>query len=159
MGAATSGEASIQIAATPEVVYDLVSDMSRVGEWSPECYRCVWTATEGPAVGSEFKGYNRVGPIRWTAKGRVTVADPAREFAFVTLYKGRQDETRWRYRLEPVDGGTKVTESYEFVWAPWYIRFGDLFLPRDRQLRQGMQETLKKIKAAAELDPVTKSRL
>lgn len=150
MSAATSGQASIHIEATPEAVYDLTSNMPRIGEWSPECYRCEWIGNARAAVGSEFKGYNRVGPLRWSARGRVTTAERGREFAFSTLYKGRQEETRWRYRLEANGDGSDVTESYEFVWAPWYIRFGDLFLPRDRQLRQGMELTLERIKRAAE---------
>ena len=61
-----------------------------------------------------------------------------------------REETRWRYRFEPSANGCVVTESYEFVWAPLYIRIGDLFLPRDRQLRHGMRQTLARIKAAAE---------
>jgi hypothetical protein len=36
------GRESIEIAAPPEVVYDLLADITRMGEWSPECYRCVW---------------------------------------------------------------------------------------------------------------------
>ncbi len=150
MGAATSGQASIHVNASPEAVYDLISDMPRMGEWSPECYRCEWVDDDGPAVGTRFKGHNRIGPMRWSAGGRIAVADRGREFAFVTLYKDRREETRWHYRLEPNGGGTDVTESYEFVWAPWYIRFADLFLPRDRQLRRGMELTLQRIKLAAE---------
>jgi hypothetical protein len=150
MGAATSAQTTLHIEATPEAVYDLVSDMPRVGEWSPECYRCEWIGSDGPAVGADFKGYNRVGPVRWSARGRVTTADRGREFAFVTLHKGRREETRWRYSFRANDGGTDVTESYEFIWAPWYIRFADLFLPRDRQLRRGMEQTLERIRTVAE---------
>lgn len=150
MGQATSGQASIHVDAPPGTVYEILSDMQRTGEWSPECYRCEWTAGDGPRVGAEFKGYNRIGLMRWSAKGRVTAAEPAREFAFETLYRGRRPETRWRYVLDGRNGGTDVTESYEFVWAPWYIRAADVFLPRDRQLQQGMRTTLERIKATAE---------
>src|SRR5262249_57711513 len=62
MGKATSGQASIDIDAAPEAVYDLVSDLRRVGEWSPECYRCEWIQGDCPVVGAEFKGHNRIGP-------------------------------------------------------------------------------------------------
>lgn len=149
MGAATSGRTSIHIEATPEAVYDLVSDMPRTGEWSPECYRCEWVHGDGPIVGAEFKGYNRAGPARWTARGQITAAERGREFAFVTLHKGRE-ETRWQYRFASSTGGTDVSESYQFVWAPWYIRLADLFLPRDRQLQRGIEQTLQQIKNAAE---------
>ncbi len=150
MGAATSGQTSIHIEASPEAVYDLVSEMPRMGEWSPECCRCEWIDGDGSSVGAEFKGYNRAGPMRWTAEGRVIAAKRGDEFAFVTLYKGRREETRWRYRFEVSGAGTEVTESYQSVWAPWYIRLANLLLPRDRQLRQGMEQTLQRIKRAAE---------
>ncbi|MGH9106274.1 MAG: SRPBCC family protein [Acidimicrobiales bacterium] len=93
MGATTSDKTSVHIQASPEAVYALVSAMPRMGGWSPECYRCGWAHGDGPSVGAELKGYNRVGPVRWTAEGRVTAAERGREFAFVTLYKGRREET------------------------------------------------------------------
>ncbi|HET9729048.1 MAG TPA: SRPBCC family protein [Acidimicrobiia bacterium] len=149
MAGATSAQASIHIDASPHDVYQLISDMPRVGEWSPECYRCEWVDADGPAAGARFKGYNKVGLLRWTANGRVTVAEPGREFTFATI-KGAREETRWRYVLTAADGGTDVTESYEFVWGPWYILLADVFIPRDRQLQQGMRTTLERIKVAAE---------
>lgn len=36
------GERSIEIAATPEQVYAVVSDVSRTGEFSPECRGAEW---------------------------------------------------------------------------------------------------------------------
>jgi Polyketide cyclase / dehydrase and lipid transport len=150
MGKATAGQASIHIDAPADTVYGLISDLPRTGEWSPECYRCEWVSGNDSDEGAEFKGYNRVGPMRWTAKGRVTAAVHGREFAFVTLHRGRREETRWRYLLDARDGGTDVTESYEFIWAPWYIRVADVFLPRDRQLRAGMRTTLERVKSVAE---------
>jgi hypothetical protein len=60
------GRESIEIAAPPELVYDLLADITRMGEWSPECYRCVWLDGAGAAgVGTRFRGYNRLGPYRW----------------------------------------------------------------------------------------------
>lgn len=63
MTTATTGQARIEIDASPQRVYELVSDITRMGEWSPECYRCEWldgatTAT----VGARFRGHNRLGP-------------------------------------------------------------------------------------------------
>jgi uncharacterized protein YndB with AHSA1/START domain len=150
MGKATKGEERIYVEAPPEKVYELVSDLSRMGEWSPECYRCAWVkGATGPTVGAEFEGHNRIGLMRWTAKGQVVAARPGAEFAFST-FSGDREETRWRYRFEPVGAGTDVVESYEFFWAPWYVGIVDLFLPRDRELHAGMRQTLARIKAAAE---------
>ena len=42
---------SIVIAASPDAVYDLVSDMTRMGEWSPVCRACWWDEGGRAAAG------------------------------------------------------------------------------------------------------------
>ena len=150
MATPTNDEVTIDVSAPPERVYALISDVTRMGEWSPECRRCEWLeGATGPAVGAHFRGHNRLGPVRWSTTSKVVAADPGREFAF-TVVLGDRDETRWRYRLEPTGSGTSITESYEFVWAPLRIRLGNMFMPRPRLLNQGMRKTLARIKTAAE---------
>ncbi len=150
MAIPTTGEERIEVSAAPEVVYDLVSDMCRMGEWSPECRRCEWVgSTTGPAVGAEFLGHNRIGPYRWSVGGRVVAAERGHEFAFTTVLMGRES-TRWRYRFESSDVGTLVTESYEYLWSTALIRISDALTPRKTMLRRGMGRTLQRIKAAAE---------
>lgn len=146
------GQATIEIAASPADIYALIADITRMGEWSPECHQCEWVG-EGrlPVVGARFRGHNRMGPIRWTTTCEIVAADPGREFAFTVIHDGTgRESTRWRYRLEVVGATTMVTESFEFVWCPVTSRIGDLFLPRARVLRRGVHETLERIKVAAE---------
>jgi len=148
---ATDGEASIQIAARPEIVYDLIADVTRMGERSPECYRAKWLDdATGPQVGARFKGYNRVGPIRWATTCVVTQAESGREFAFTVVNGQGREETQWRYLIEPDGAGCTVTESYQFLWCPWAARVAELPFPRDRQLRRGLHATLASIKRVAE---------
>jgi uncharacterized protein YndB with AHSA1/START domain len=150
MASATKGEASIEIDAPAEQLYEVIADLNRMGEWSPECHRCEWIdGAVGPAVGARFRGRNHIGPVRWTTTGVVKVAEPGREFSFSTEERGRE-ATQWRYRFEASGGRTRVIESYEAVWSPLWIRFADLFMPRTRQLAHGMNKTLLRIKAAAE---------
>lgn len=150
MAIPTTGQERIEISAPPEVVYDLISDMSRMGEWSLECRRCEWVGTnEGPAVGAQFVGHNQVGPYKWSLGGKVVAADPGREFAFTTYLHDRES-TRWRYRFERSDGGTVVIESYEYVWSTRLIRLSDALTPRRMMLQRGMRRTLRAIKAAVE---------
>ena len=119
MAGATRGTAAVTISASPQEVYRLVSDVTRMGEWSPECLRCEWIdGASSPIVGSLFRGHNRISRYRWATTAQVTTADLGREFAFSTMEDGRES-TRWRYLFEPSNGGTLVTESYEFCWAPW----------------------------------------
>lgn len=150
MAVPTRGEERIEVSAPPEVVYDLISDMSRMGEWSPECRRCEWVGTTpGPAVGAEFLGHNQVGPYKWSLGGTVVAADRGRQFAFTTYLKGHES-TRWHYRFEPFDGRTVVIESYEYVWSTPLIRLTDALTPRRTMLHRGMRRTLQRIKAAVE---------
>ena len=127
--------------------------MPRMGEWSPECQSVEWTGgSTGPADGARFVGHNRGGPrgmFKWSRQGRVLVADRGREFAFVTEEGGRES-TEWRYRFEPVDGGTRVTESYEVRWIPAWARIVDVPTNRHRELREAMRHTLEQLKTAAE---------
>jgi hypothetical protein len=143
----------IVIDTTPERIYDLVAELPRMGEWSPECRRVEWLdGTTGPAVGSTFVGHNRGGPrglMKWSRRGRVLVADPGREFAFVTEEGGRES-TQWRYLFEAVEGGTRVTESYDVKWIPTWARIVDVPTNRHRELREAMRHTLERLKSAAE---------
>src|SRR5258708_6330417 len=96
----TMGEVHQHIEAGPEVVYDLVADVTRMGEWSPECVGCEWVdGATGPAVGARFRGRNRHGLARWSNKPRVVAADRGRMFGFVATDPIGRDMTRWTYRL------------------------------------------------------------
>lgn len=157
----TIGKATTHIDASPEAVYDLVSDVKRMGEWSPECRHCEWLdGATGPAVGARFKGSNKSGWVQWSTKPKVVIADPGREFAFVIGQRGH-DITKWSYRLEPAPDGTVVTESFEMLAdVPWYYVLSERYLMRikDRRanLEKNMAETLERLKSATERqDPPT----
>ncbi|KAA1249368.1 SRPBCC family protein [Mycobacterium simiae] len=153
MPTARSGRGSIDIAAPPEIVYDLVADITRMGEWSPECYRCEWLDGAGAAVpGARYRGYNRLGWLRWERTVVINAADRGREFAFTTLSDdaGRQ-ETRWRYTMEPSSSGTLLTETFQFVWCSVTNRLAEAIIPRGRQVNRGIEKTLWRIKQAAEI--------
>ncbi len=141
------GEASVQIQAPPERVWGLVTDVTRMGEWSPECRRCEWLeGASGPVVGARFRGHNQIGPAKWTTVATVVAVEPGRKFAFVT----RPGEVTWRYRFEPTDGGTRATESFETHSDPPLNRLFYALMRRERALARGMRRTLDRIKAAAE---------
>jgi polyketide cyclase/dehydrase/lipid transport protein len=152
----TSDEERQHIAAPPEAVYDVISDVTRMGEWSPECVSCEWIdGATGPAVGARFRGQNRHGLARWANKPRVVVADRATEFAFVATDPLGRDMTRWTYRLEWTEGGTDLVESFELLKdLPLYLRLADRFLMKvkDRRadLQANMHQTLASIRAAME---------
>jgi len=144
------------INASRERLYDLVADLTRMGQWSPECRHVEWTdgAVE-PVEGATFIGHNRGGPwnlMRWSRRGRVLAADRGRRFAFITEEGGRES-TLWTYRFEPTSGGTRVIESYEVKWIPAWARMVDVPTNRHRELRESMAHTLHQLKTSAEAAP------
>lgn len=145
--------AEIHIDAPPQKVYSLVSDVTRTGEWSPECRRCRWVdGATGPVVGARFRGYNRYRWLRWSRLNEVIVAEPGREFAFRVLPDWfNKDSSVWRYRLEARDGGTRVTESQEVhVWPGAVVRMLTSLVRRDDDMTDNIQESLRRIKAIVE---------
>lgn len=149
---ATTGEARITINATPRTIYNLISDIPRMGEWSPECYRCEWLDGADAAVpGAKFRGHNRLGKVRWHTDAEITAAEPGQELAFTVLHKTGREETLWRYRFRPISAdSTEVVESYQFLWCPLVNRIAELPVPRDKQLRRGIEQTLNRLKTTAE---------
>lgn len=147
---------SIHIDAPPQAVYDLVADVTRMPEFSPEIVRCVWLGgATGPAAGARFAAVNKVpGRPSWTNKPVVTVVEPGRAFAFARTERFA-GTVLWSYRFEPDGEGTKMTESYEVTRriSPigWFI-IGTLFGRKDRRsdLRAGMEQTLQRLSDVAE---------
>lgn len=136
------GQATVHINAAPDLVYALVSDVTRMGEWSPETERCEWVdGATGPAVGAKFKGTNKMGPAKWSTTPTITEAEPGKLFAFDA------GGTIWRYSFTATDTGTSVTESFTVTSA--LSRLYTLG-PRRNMLIRGMQKTLERLKAAAE---------
>lgn len=152
MPTAKRGKAAIEIAAPPDQVYELITDVTRMGEWSPECYRCAWLDDAGTAtVGARFRGYNKLGRYRWRTTAVVTAADRGRSFAFTVVHdKTGRAETSWRYDLAETPTGTLLTESFEFHWCPVGNRLVELPIPRGSQVNRGILLTLRNLKAAAE---------
>lgn len=152
MPTAKRGEARIEIAASPGRVFGLITDVTRMGEWSPECYRCVWLdGAAGTCVGARFRGYNRLGWYRWATTAVITAVEESRSLAFTVVHdKTGREETAWRYELAPSPTGTLLTESFEFLWCPVGSRIAELPIPRGSQVGRGIRQTLRNIKAAAE---------
>lgn len=148
-----SFRSSIVVARAPEVLYDMVSDITRMGEWSPVCTAGWWDEGDGPRVGAWFTGHNETPERTWETRSVVVAAERGREFAFVV----GGTWIRWGYTFEPVEGGTEVTESWEFLpdgLAGFDERFGEdapaQVADRTRAAEAGIPATLAAIKAAAE---------
>jgi hypothetical protein len=149
---------SVVVARAPEDLYDMVSDVTHMGEWSPVCKACWWEDDGGAApvraqVGAWFGGRNELPDRTWETRSEVVAADRGREFAFVVM----GTIARWSYTFAPVDGGTQLTESWEFLPGGISIfqeHFGDdadaQIVDRFEAARTGIPVTLAAIKQAAE---------
>jgi uncharacterized protein YndB with AHSA1/START domain len=145
--------ATVHIAAPPERIWELLSDVTKIGRYSPETFEAEWLeGATGPAVGAKFRGHvkrNGIGPTYWTT---CTVREcvPGRAFTFGV---GPSDKplSIWGYHLEPNGDGTDVTESFDltptallrFYWAV-------LGWARGRTNRNDMRTTLERVKAEVE---------
>jgi uncharacterized protein YndB with AHSA1/START domain len=150
-----TASASVEIAAPVDRVWSLLSDLSRMGEWSPETARIEWKGgATGPAVGAVFEGHNQKGKRKWSTTCSISVFEPNRELAWDVTSVGGLKVARWRYVLEPIgDGATRLSESTEDQRGRIVTFFGTLASGvKDRATHNhaGMVATLERIKAAAE---------
>jgi uncharacterized protein YndB with AHSA1/START domain len=144
---------TVHIAAPPDRIWDLVSDVTKIGRYSPETFEAEWLeGATGPAVGAKFRGHvkrNGIGPTYWTT---CTVREcvPGRAFTFGV---GPSDKplSIWGYHLEPNGDGTDVTESFDLTPTA-LLRFYWTVLgwARGRTNRNDMRTTLERVKAEVE---------
>lgn len=144
-------EESIDIDATPEQVWSVISDLKRMGEWSPQCKKMI---IRGGTVGLGTKtiNINRRGPLVWPTTSKVVRYTPNQELGF----RVAENHTIWSYTITPKDAGVTVTERREVNGSTTKVSsvlvdklFGgaESF---EEELKLGMAETLGKIKRAAE---------
>ena len=145
--------ASVVVARSPEALYDMISDVTRTGEWSPVCKACWWDDGDGPRPGAWFTGRNELPERTWETRSQVVAADRGREFAFAV----GGSWVRWGYTFTPADGGTELTESWEFLpggIARFHDRYGDdapaQIADRTEAAHKGIPLTLAAIKKIAE---------
>ncbi len=112
--------ATRDIAAPAEKVWTLVSDLPRMGEWSPENAGGKWVkGASGPAPGAVFKGTNKNGVRRWSTTVTVVACEPGKVFEFAVT-SGPLEVAKWRYEFEDNGSGCRVTESWEDRRKPWF---------------------------------------
>ena len=142
-----------EINASAEQVWKMVSDLPRMGEWSPENEGGVWLkGADGPKEGVKFRGSNRHGKRKWKTIATIIDAEPGRKLTFRITVLGIPD-SEWSYDLEPTDGGCRVTESWADRRPGWFKPLTALVSgvgERETHNRAGMEQTLEALKAAAE---------
>ena len=148
-------EVSREIKAPAEVVWAAIADVTRMGEWSPECHTCTWNeGFDGPAVGARFTGHNRNGEKEWSTEAEVTRCEPGRVFAFDGVF-GELRFSHWAYEISPAEGGDGcvVTEIWEDGRPDELLELTSKISGVDDRAphnRAGMEQTLARLAAAVE---------
>lgn len=147
-------DVTLHMNASPDKVWALVADITRMGEYSPEVVQAEWLeGSTGPELGARYRGQvkrNERFPVLYWTTCEVTECVPGEVFEF-TVMMGDKPVNRWRYEFRAVDGGTDVTESFDLgdslftkIWRP----LGGFL--RERRNKRDMLRTLERVKAVAE---------
>jgi hypothetical protein len=146
---------TVHMECEPLKAWELVSDITRMGEYSPEVVEAEWLdGATGPAVGAMYRGHvkrNESWPVLYWTKCKVTECVPGEVFEFAVVMRDRPVNT-WRYEFAPAaGGGTDVTESFDLgenlftkIWRP----LGGVL--RERRNERDMRKTLERVRAVAE---------
>jgi Polyketide cyclase / dehydrase and lipid transport len=142
---------TLAIAAPAGVVWGLVSDLPRMGEWSPENAGGKWSkGASGPAIGAVFVGHNRNGLRRWSTKVTVVGCEPGRLFEMAVSI-GPWAVANWRYEFEKTDEGCRVIESWKDHRVAWMRVVGRTMGLHDAEHAKGqMRATLSNLARATE---------
>ncbi|MFD0364103.1 SRPBCC family protein [Nocardia sp. GCM10030253] len=145
---------TVRMAAPAGKIWELVSDITNTGRFSPETFGAEWLGgATAPAVGVKFRGHvNRNGwGLKYWTVCRIDACRPGREFAFTVLGPRGMAVNTWSYRFETVEGGTDVTESFRLAdIIPLRLYWLVAGRARGRTNRDGMRETLNRIKGFVE---------
>lgn len=151
---------TVDVAADPDVVWSLVSDLPRMGEFSPENRGGRWLdGATGPAVGVRFRGTNQNGAKQWWTRVRIVACTPGRRLTFDVRTPFGVRVSRWSYEITPTPGGCRLSEHWYRV-GNWFIRRFMGPKVTGRADRPGfnvhsIEHTLAAVKALAESAPVT----
>ena len=161
MGGLATVEAEIFIEAPPELVWELVTDIVLMGEWSPEYDGGEWLdGATGAVVGARFRGRNSREGREWESMSTVVEAEPGRSFAWAVGDPNNASAT-WRFDLTPVRNGTRVHQHVQLGPGPSGLtrriaevpdREAEVVAARVNEHHGNMQSTLDGLKSAAERD-------
>jgi hypothetical protein len=143
---------TIAVAASPEHVYEIISDVTRIGELSPVCKAAWWDEGSGPREGGWFTGRNEVeGRDPWERHCEIITAEPGHAFGWVA--GGReQGVAEWSYRFRPIEQGTEVEESWRILRMVEQLRAlgDDVLNSMKTNTESGIEATLANLKRVAE---------
>ena len=146
-----SGRTEVTVTATPDEVWQVISDVTRTGEWSHECGGVHWVDGATAAVpGARFRARNHAGLVRWGRVSELVTVDAPCEISWQTVpTMFYPDSTVWRFQLEPVKGGTRIVQEFHVVKTTWMEPVYAVIVPRHRDRTERLKADLERIGLAA----------
>jgi len=142
--------ASVQVAASAAAVWEAVSDLTRMPEWSPELRRVVVLGTPKQGEGTKLLGINRRGWAVWPTTSTVVRFEPRKAVAWRT----RESGATWTYELDESASGTRLSGRRDLTGFTVGTRVMAPLIGgaegHDAELADGIRTTLDRIKATVE---------
>ena len=139
---------SVETDATPEQVWNLLTDIARAGEWSHENQGGEWVGDAShPAPGAFFRGRNENGRYRWSRQCEVLEVEAPRRISWrtvpTTFYR---DSTIWTYEIDPTERGSRITQRYQVTQlGPIMDRVLYAIVPAHRDRSAALQADLERL--------------
>jgi hemerythrin-like domain-containing protein len=143
-----SGQVEVVVDVAPAAVWEVVRDVTRVGEWSHECHGAVWldgATTAEP--GARFRGRNRAGAFRWGRECEIVSTEPGALTWRTVPTILFPDSTNWTISVcDDAGGGTRVQQTFEVVKAPKLLDmvYGAV-IPAHRDRTQALSADLRRL--------------
>jgi hemerythrin-like domain-containing protein len=142
---------AVTVEADIDAVWEVVRDVTRVGQWSHECVEAAWlNGADAATPGARFRGRNRAGMFRWGRVCEIVSADPY-ELVWITVPTAlTPDSSEWRIALSEVDAGTRITQQFRVLRAPRALAvLYALMIPAHRDRTAALVEDLTRLGAVA----------
>lgn len=142
---------TVTVSADIDEVWEVVSDVTRVGEWSHECLAAQWLGSStSSAAGARFRGRNRAGMFRWGRVCEIVSAEPYELVWFTVPTVLFPDSSEWRITLDRVDGGTRIAQQFHVLRAPKVLSvLYALLIPAHRDRTAALIDDLERLGTAA----------
>ncbi len=146
-------EVSRDVAAPPAVIFAAITDITRMGEWSPECVSAEWNeGFSAPALGAMFTGHNRNGDKEWSVEAKIVDLVDNQRFFFDCIVRDFVF-SKWGYTIEATNSGCRITEYTQDLRLESSLERSTMISgvsDRATHNRAGMEATLERIAAAIE---------
>lgn len=146
-----AGEVEVVVDAPPEQVFAVLTDVTRIAEWSHECHGAEWLdgATQAE-LGATFRGTNQVNRFGWSRTCTITTFEPGRAFGYRTSGGVPPDSTAWSFELEPEGTGTRIIQRYNVIKFSCVLELATYaFVPAHRDRTEALRQDLVRLGAVA----------